>query len=206
MAWRRANAHGIIIPSAGLTGFSSGHCRLLGCPAQGDRATLSDKRPAADGRCASVDGKAVIGWSVDVGFPDWDIPPVRAKVDTGARTSALHVEDLVRLPHGRVSFDVIVGRKPPYKRVSVCAHVVKWGRVRSSTGHYTTRCFVRTRVRIGPIGKEIEVSLVSRERMLYRMLLGRKALEKDFLIDVSRRRTPKLKKKRKAKKKRAAST
>ena len=72
--------------------------------------------------------------------------------------------------------------------------------MRSSTGHYTVRCFVKTRIRLGPVEKEIELSLVSRERMLYRMLLGRRALARDFLVDVSRRRV--LGERVKAKKKR----
>ncbi|MCC5874957.1 MAG: ATP-dependent zinc protease, partial [Candidatus Sumerlaeia bacterium] len=59
---------------------------------------------------------------------------------------------------------------------------------RSSSGEITERPFVRTRVQIGPVVKVVEVSLVSREKMLFRMLLGRKALEKDFLVDVGRRR------------------
>lgn len=138
-------------------------------------------------RKALLDSKTVIGCSAQVVFPQWHIPGVRAKVDTGARTSALHVENLLLLPGGYVRFDVMVGQKPPFENVHVRAKTVRWGRVRSSTGHYTVRCFVKTRVLIGPVEKEIEVSLVSRERMQYRMLLGRQALEKDFVVDVSRR-------------------
>jgi hypothetical protein len=69
----------------------------------------------------------------------------------------------------------------------VKAPVVKHGRVRSSTGHWTVRYFVKTRIRIGPVEKEIEISLVSREKMMFRMLLGRKALERDFVVDVTKR-------------------
>ena len=136
---------------------------------------------------AALDRKMVIGWSVDVHLLDWDTPVIRAKVDTGARTSALHVDNLTILPNGQACFDVVVGREQPFERIQVCTPVVKWGRVRSSTGHYTHRCFVKTRVRIGPVEKEIELSLVSRERMQYRMLLGRTALARDFLVDVSHR-------------------
>jgi hypothetical protein len=58
--------------------------------------------------------------------------------------------------------------------------------VRSSSGHFTERCFVKTRIRIGPVEKRIEISLVSREKMIYRMLIGREALDRDFLVDASR--------------------
>jgi hypothetical protein len=78
-------------------------------------------------------------------------------------------------------------RKRLERRQHVRTRIVKVARVRSSTGQYTERCFVSTRIRIGTVEKEIEFSLVSRDKMLFRMLLGRKALERDFWVDVSRR-------------------
>ena len=111
----------------------------------------------------------------------------RAKVDTGARTSALHVEDVEELPRDRLRFKVVTGRKPPFRRRTVMARLVKTARVKSSNGHYSTRYFVRTRIAIGDRRKDIELSLVSREKMVYRMLLGRTALAGDFVVDVSRR-------------------
>ena len=134
-----------------------------------------------------VHDKAIIGWSEYVDFPDWGIDRLKAKIDTGARTSALHVESLEELPGGDVRFEVIHGTRRNPKRTVVTAKALKWARVRSSNGHYQTRCFVRTRMQVGPILKEIELSLVSREKMLFRMLLGRKALEHDFLVNVSKR-------------------
>lgn len=131
--------------------------------------------------------KTIIGWTEYINFPDWEIAAVRAKVDTGARTSALHVENLEELENGRVRFDVITRRKKPWRRRTVECDVLKWARVRSSTGVYRKRCFVLARIRIGEVEKEIEVSLVSREKMLFRMLLGRKALEHDFVVDVTKR-------------------
>jgi hypothetical protein len=131
--------------------------------------------------------KDVIGWTEYIDFPDWHISGMKAKVDTGARTSALHVEDLKELPDGRVRFHVILSRKNQDKRVTVTAPILKWAKVRSSTGIFRRRCFVEARVRIGHIEKVIEISLVSRERMLFRMLLGRTAIERDFLVDVSKR-------------------
>ncbi len=134
------------------------------------------------------DKKIVIGWAEFVDFPTWHIDNLLAKVDTGALTSALHVEDLEVVGGNLVQFNVITSRKHAHRAVRVIAPIIKWARVRSSTGHYTERCFVRTNILIGTVEKEIELSLVSREKMQYRMLLGRKALEKDFLVDVSRRR------------------
>lgn len=131
--------------------------------------------------------KTIIGWSEYIEFPEWNIRSVKAKVDTGARTSALHVEGLREYSPGWVEFYVVLDMTGPRVRHRVHARVVKWAKVRSSNGDFHHRCFVRTRVRIGPVEKEIEISLVSREKMLFRMLLGRKALEKDFVVDVSKR-------------------
>lgn len=131
--------------------------------------------------------KTVIGWLEMVDFPAWGIEGLKAKVDTGARTSALHVEELMVGRGGIAHFVVVLSRRYAHRRVRVSAPVVKWGRVRSSTGQYSVRCFIRTRIRIGHVEKEIDISLVSREKMMFRMLVGRTALERDFLVDVSKR-------------------
>ncbi len=128
-----------------------------------------------------------IGWAEYIDFPEWGIDGVKAKVDTGARSSALHVENLEQIDALHVAFDVIYSRRAPFKTKRVKAEVLKWAKVRSSTGHYQKRCFVKARIQIGEASHEIEISLVSREKMLFRMLLGRKALEHAFLVDVSRR-------------------
>lgn len=124
----------------------------------------------------------MIGWSEAVDLPDWGISGLRAKSDTGARTSALHVENIVLRPRGVVRFDVILSRRRRHRRVRVEARVTRRGRVRSSTGHYATRLFVTTTLRVGSVERQVELSLVDREKMIYRMLLGRTALE-GLLVD-----------------------
>lgn len=126
----------------------------------------------------------MIGWNEYVDLPEWGVTGLRAKVDTGARSSALHVEDLEELGHGRVRFEVVLDRQRG-RRKRVEAHVRRRGRVRSSTGRYTNRIFVVTTLKLGPILREVELSLVDRERMNFRMLLGRSALAGNFLVDVS---------------------
>ena len=141
----------------------------------------------------------LIGWTEFVDLPDWGVKRLRAKVDTGAKTSALHVENIEELPRGQVRFDVVLHRHKRDRRIHVKARIARRARVRSSTGHMTERIFVRTRFVLGAVEKEIEVSLVDRERMIYRMLLGREALQGPFLIDVDRRmvQQPKRKKRKK---------
>ena len=142
--------------------------------------------------------RPIIGRREYVALPDWGIEGVEAKIDTGARTSAIHVDNVKRLSAERVRFDVVLSRRKPDKCVRVEADLVRFTRVRSSTGHQQERFVVATRMRIGDIRRKIELSLVSRKQMLCRMLLGRTALS-DFLIDVNvkhlhgvpRRRGPK---------------
>lgn len=131
--------------------------------------------------------KLIVGRSEYIDFLDWGIVGLLAKVDSGARTSALHVEDLVELPDSEVQFRVILNMHRDAPSVIVRAPISRWAKVRSSSGHFSKRCFVRTRVRIGPITKDIEISLDSREKMQYRMLLGRQALAREFVVDVSKR-------------------
>jgi len=129
----------------------------------------------------------VIGWTEYVDLPEWEVKGLRAKVDTGARTSALHVEEIRLLPRDRVAFDVVLHRKKRDRRIHVRTRIRRRGVVRSSTGERSYRIFVGTRLRLGPLEKEIEVSLVDRKQMIHRMLLGREALSGPLLIDVNHR-------------------
>lgn len=127
-----------------------------------------------------------IGWCEYIDLPEWHISGLRAKADTGARSSSLHVENLVHLPRHRVAFDVILSRARRERRVHVVSPIVRESRVRSSNGESAERIFVRTLLRLGPHEREIEVNLVDRGEMLFRMLLGRSALS-GLLVDASSR-------------------
>ena len=129
----------------------------------------------------------IIGVAEYVDFPDWGVRSLRARIDTGARTSALHVENVRLLAGARVRFDVRLRRDDPSARVTVETKVSRRTPVRSSTGLSEARLFVKAHVRLGGREQLIEVGLVDRRHMLYRMLLGRSALQRHFLVDVSRR-------------------
>jgi hypothetical protein len=130
----------------------------------------------------------IAGWNELVALPEWKITRIRAKLDTGARTSALHVEDLEELPGGKVSFYVRLHRRLRDRRVHVVQRISRRARVRSSNGHYTHRIFVATTLRLGPIERPIELSLVDRDDMMFRMLIGRSALAGAVLVDAARPR------------------
>lgn len=147
-----------------------------------------------------------IGWTEYVDLPEWGVRRLRAKVDTGARSSALHVENIRELPRDRVRFDVVLHREKRDRRVHVEAHVSRRARVRSSNGHLSQRIFVTTTLRLGAVEKRIEVSLVDRQKMIHRMLLGRAALAGSFVIDAGRRMVQSPRKKKVRRKKRRART
>jgi hypothetical protein len=129
----------------------------------------------------------IIGVAEYVDFPDWGIRGLSARVDTGAQTSALHVENIETLPGSRVRFDVRLRRDEPEARVTIETKVSRRATVRSSTGQSAPRLFVKAHVRLGGREQQIEVGLVDRRHMLFRMLLGRSALERRFLVDVTKR-------------------
>ncbi len=141
----------------------------------------------------------VIGFAELVDLPEWGIVGLRGKIDTGAKTSALHVSNIREIGNGRVGFDVRLHRRRVDRTVHVEAKILRRGRVRPSSGHAQTRLFVETTLRIGPLQRIIELSLVDRENMIYRMLVGRTAIGSGVLVDPSRRyaltkRTPARKK------------
>ncbi len=137
-------------------------------------------------RVAARPKRLILGFAEFVDIPDWRIRGLRAKIDTGARSSALHVENIQELGRDRVRFEVRLHRSKSDRRVHIEAAVVRRARVRSSSGVATTRVFVSTVVRIGPVAERIELGLVDREKMIYRMLLGRTALA-PFLVDSAHR-------------------
>jgi hypothetical protein len=129
----------------------------------------------------------IIGVAEHVALPDWGVREVTARVDTGARTSALHVENVTNLPGGRVRFDVCLSRDEPAARVTVETKVSRRTPVRSSSGETDSRIFVKAHVRLGGREHQVEIGLVDRRHMQYRMLLGRSALAGRYLVDVTKR-------------------
>lgn len=122
-----------------------------------------------------------IGWREWAEFPDWGMR-LKAKADTGARSSAIDCAEITELPGDRVRFTVRLDRKDK-KLVTLEEDIVARKKVRSSTGSPTSRFFVETRLRLAGVEKRVVVSLVSRKGMIHRLLLGREALARDFVVD-----------------------
>jgi len=145
--------------------------------------------PSDDRRASEDPQLPVIGWRERVDLPEWGVHRILAKIDTGARTSAIHVEHIEPIGEDRVRFEVVIARARgdrPEQTVPVEASLVRTAKIRPSTGRLQRRPVVEAVVQIGPVRQSIELSLVSREHMLCRMLLGRSALAGAALVDVSR--------------------
>ncbi len=124
----------------------------------------------------------VIGWKEVVDLPEWGVRSLVAKSDTGARSSALDVKGVQEVEDNRVEFDLILDRKNRRQTTRVRAEILEKVRVRSSNGKVQERFKVRTQIKIGRVRKDVDFSLVSRQRMICRVLLGRKALAPEFLV------------------------
>ena len=129
----------------------------------------------------------VIGWREWVGLPELHVVALKVKVDSGAKTSALHAEDIVILRNRRtgarsVRF-ILYPRKKKTKPIVAKAPLIGFRKVRSSHGHQTERPVILTKLRLGAEEWRIEVTLINRDIMGSRMLLGRSALKPGFLID-----------------------
>jgi hypothetical protein len=131
----------------------------------------------------------IVGWKEYLDFPDWGIYRLKAKVDTGARTSALDARYTIhKTPAGLVAeLQLPLGKRPGGRVAVVRAPVVGMVRVSNSGGMREERPLIETTLQLGPVTKRIRLTVTSRASMLFRVILGRKALEGDFLVDVSRK-------------------
>ena len=128
----------------------------------------------------------ILGWEEWLGLPELGLGALKAKVDTGAKTSSLHafrVEPVGTAAKPRVRFSVhpVPGRDDI--AVDCLADVIDRREVTSSNGEREVRYVIATTVAMGSRTWPIEVTLANRETMAYRMLLGRQAIGDDMFVD-----------------------
>ena len=129
--------------------------------------------------------RIILGWREWVTLPDLHIGHIKAKIDTGARTSALHaftVEAFNEKGKKRVKFGIHPLQKHTHEEVFCVADVKDERIVTDSGGHKEKRYVIETPVKIGDAHWAIEMTLTNRENMGFRMLLGRTAMESRFLV------------------------
>jgi hypothetical protein len=132
--------------------------------------------------------KIIIGWREWAGLPELGIHRIKVKIDTGARTSALHAFDVKTYIEQGVPM-VWFAIHPLQKRDDVVrectAELVDKRWVSDSGGHRERRHVIRTDVTLGTETWPVEMTLTNRDTMKFRMLLGRTAMEDRLLVDPS---------------------
>ncbi len=131
----------------------------------------------------------IVGWREWVSLSDLELPPIKAKVDTGARTSALHafaVRPFLENGRQRVEFEIHPKQFDNDLVVTCVADVIDQRAVTDSGGHKEERWVIQTNLYIGSHHWPIEITLTSRIDMRFRMLLGRNAIKHRALVDSSR--------------------
>lgn len=133
-----------------------------------------------------MSGRLELGWEEWLALPDLGLPAIKAKVDTGARTSALHADEIERFAGedgaALVRFTIRPSPDRPRLKRTCEAPIVDEREITSSNGQIEQRIVIATDMVIGAVRKRIQITLTNRETMSYRMLLGRSAIGEDAIV------------------------
>jgi len=133
--------------------------------------------------------KEIVGRLESIALPDLAISDLQVRVDTGAKTSSLHVDNIVKyMKKGKpcVKFDLHPDIHNVSRLVSCNAPICDIRKIKSSNGDSEQRYVIKTPIVLGSRSWEIEITLTDRSDMNYLMLLGREALGAGFLVDPSK--------------------
>lgn len=134
--------------------------------------------------------KQIIGWREWIALPELGIHEIKAKIDTGARSSALHAYNIevykTRSGKTRAKFSVHPLQKNNKYIIDCHADVIDQRGVRSSSGQQELRTTVLTYLNMGNTSWPIELTLTNRDSMGFRLLIGRTAIKRMFLVDPQR--------------------
>ena len=127
-----------------------------------------------------------VGWREWVSLPELGLPAIKAKIDTGARTSCLHafsIESFIKEDQEWVRFGIHPHQHNTENEVYCEAKVFDKRTVSDSGGHKEERYVISTEVVLANQRWPIEVTLTNRDSMLFRMLLGRTAMKQKIIVD-----------------------
>lgn len=130
-----------------------------------------------------------IGWREWVSMPDLGVAEIKAKVDTGADNSSLHAYNIERFERegaAFVRFDVHPRQRKSKPVINCEAAVVKERTVKNPGGRSETRPVIRTTLIVAGVEVEALVNLTTRDEMTFRMLLGRRTMRRNFIVDPGR--------------------
>lgn len=138
-----------------------------------------------------------VGWRETVSLPKFKLNDLRAKIDTGAKTSALHADKIEFLNINGLRYVRFMFINDEGEEIIVKTPLIEERAIKSSNGDKTVRPVVKTDIRMGSERFEIEVTLINRDLMGFKMLIGREALNGRFLINPSKHNLLKTNKKEK---------
>ncbi|MBS0271703.1 MAG: ATP-dependent zinc protease [Proteobacteria bacterium] len=132
--------------------------------------------------------KLIAGWREWAELPELGVEQIKVKIDTGAKTSALHAFDVLPFTYmGRecVQFEVHPIQDNDSITHTCISPIMDYRWITSSTGHRQRRFIIHTILKMGNFSSVVEISLANRDEMGFRMLVGRSALKKDVLVNPS---------------------
>lgn len=128
----------------------------------------------------------VIGWREWVGLPELNVPRIKAKIDTGARSSSLHAFNLETYhvdDQERVRFSIHPSQRRDNLAIQADVPILERRAIRSSNGDVSDRIVIRTQLRILDRVTPMDLTLANRDAMGFRMLVGREAIRHLYLVD-----------------------
>lgn len=133
--------------------------------------------------------KRIIGWREWVRLPDLHSGRIKAKIDSGARTSCLHAYRIT--PFSKDGASYVRFLLHPVQRqkkleIPCVAVVIDYRCVTDSGGRREYRYVIRTKLKLGKLSWPVELTLTNRDQMGFRMLIGRQALRRRYLVDTGR--------------------
>ncbi|MDB6096772.1 MAG: ribosomal protein S6--L-glutamate ligase [Francisellaceae bacterium] len=133
--------------------------------------------------------KILIGWQEWCSLPKLHLPAIKAKIDTGAKTSALHAHEIKPF-HRQGNLYVHFIIHPLQQNIQIerfcTAEVIDERMIMNSGGHKEKRYVIQTPITLGDLTWDIEITLTNRAPLSFRMLLGRRAIHQHALIDPGR--------------------
>lgn len=133
--------------------------------------------------------KKTVGWREWLRIPELGVEQIKVKIDTGARTSALHALNIQRFERDGVKmvrFRLHPLQRSKHEMLDVEAPVLDEREVRSSNGQVQMRIVIRVKMVLGGDSWPIDITLTNRDMMGFRMLLGREALRGRYLVDAGK--------------------
>lgn len=134
----------------------------------------------------SLYGQNILGKVDKFDLPELGIYNMKAKIDTGAKTSSIHCLEITPLRDNFVKFRVLNDGDISDKKY-ITKSISRISNVKSSNGKYEQRYFIRTNIIVYKKTYDIEISLSSRENMVYSLLIGRELLQQGFIVDISKK-------------------